>query len=66
MAEVAPMLQVLGYDPNANPPVYGTPDDIVLRKTEEIHKNETKWKEKAAEFVIPERLDGENNTEAKT
>jgi len=39
MAEVAPMLQVLGYDPNANPPNYGTPDEIVVKKTQDIHDN---------------------------
>lgn len=29
MAEIAPMLSVLGYDPYANPPNYGKPDDQV-------------------------------------
>lgn len=29
MAEIAPMLSVLGYDPYSNPPNYGKPDDQV-------------------------------------
>lgn len=27
MANIAPMLSTLGYDPAANPPVYGVPED---------------------------------------
>lgn len=27
MANIAPMLTILGYDPAANPPVYGVPED---------------------------------------
>jgi len=33
MAEIAPMLSVLGYDPYANPPVYGAPDSLVSDNT---------------------------------
>ncbi|XP_070572657.1 protein-tyrosine sulfotransferase 1-like [Ptychodera flava] len=36
MAEVAPMLAKLGYDPMANPPSYGEPDDIVVNNTKLI------------------------------
>ena len=58
MAEIAPMLRVLGYDPNANPPNYGTADEIVIRKTEEMHKNSAKWHQKAVDAVNdPSRVD---------
>ncbi|XP_037091992.1 protein-tyrosine sulfotransferase-like isoform X2 [Pollicipes pollicipes] len=33
MAELAPMLKTLGYDPHANPPDYGRPDPEVDRNT---------------------------------
>lgn len=51
MSEIAPMLKVLGYDPNMNPPIYGIPDEIVVRKTKEIRDNSQKWYEKAAALV---------------
>lgn len=33
MAEIAPMLSVLGYDPYANPPAYGSADSFVKDNT---------------------------------
>lgn len=58
MAEVAPMLQVLGYDPHANPPNYGTPDAEVLKKTQDLHQNGEEWYKKAIEVVNdPDRVD---------
>lgn len=33
MPDIAPMLSVLGYDPYANPPVYGAPDRLVSENT---------------------------------
>ncbi|TKR94001.1 hypothetical protein L596_008353 [Steinernema carpocapsae] len=58
MAEIAPMLEALGYDPNANPPNYGKPDEAVLKKTDELRKNGDKWYEKAVQFVNdPSRVD---------
>jgi hypothetical protein len=36
MAEVAPMLARLGYDPAANPPHYGVPDGVVTNNTKEV------------------------------
>lgn len=33
MADIAPMLSVLGYDPYSNPPDYGKPDSWVQRNT---------------------------------
>lgn len=58
MAEIAPMLQALGYDPNANPPVYGKPDEEIVKKTQEIHEKGQEWYKKAVEVVNdPERVD---------
>jgi protein-tyrosine sulfotransferase len=58
MADVAPMLRVLGYDPDANPPNYGKPDDIVIRKTEDVHNNGMEWYNKAVKVVNdPARVD---------
>lgn len=45
------MLRVLGYDPNANPPNYGKPDEIVIQKTQDVHKNVKKWNNIAAKIV---------------
>ncbi|CEF60503.2 Sulfotransferase domain and P-loop containing nucleoside triphosphate hydrolase domain-containing protein [Strongyloides ratti] len=47
MATLAPMLKFLGYDPEGNPPYYGSPDKDVLKKTEDIHLHEKKWYNKA-------------------
>lgn len=56
MAEIAPMLSVLGYDPNANPPNYGDPDPFVVGKMKLIEDNKEEWKEKE-ERLIKERED---------
>lgn len=50
MADIAPMLSVLGYDPYANPPNYGKPDEHVAHKTKEILKNKSAWERKAKEM----------------
>uniref|UniRef100_A0A0K0DZR9 Protein-tyrosine sulfotransferase n=1 Tax=Strongyloides stercoralis TaxID=6248 RepID=A0A0K0DZR9_STRER len=47
MAKIAPMLKFLGYDPEANPPYYGSPDEEVLKKTEDLHLHGRKWYNKA-------------------
>lgn len=36
MADIAPMLSVLGYDPYANPPTYGQPDTEVADNTRQV------------------------------
>lgn len=36
MADIAPMLSVLGYDPFANPPDYGKPDAWVEDNTSKV------------------------------
>lgn len=51
MAEIAPMLQTLGYDPFGNPPDYGRPDSYVVKKMEEMKQNEDVWKLKESEAV---------------
>jgi len=39
MADIAPMLSVLGYDPYANPPDYGKPDAWVQDNTSKVRCN---------------------------
>lgn len=39
MADVAPMLSVLGYDPYANPPDYGKADSWVKDNTLKVNLN---------------------------
>ncbi|XP_063082078.1 protein-tyrosine sulfotransferase 2 isoform X3 [Cavia porcellus] len=39
MAQIAPMLARLGYDPYANPPNYGNPDPFVINNTRRISAN---------------------------
>lgn len=36
MADIAPMLSILGYDPYANPPDYGKPDSWVQDNTSKV------------------------------
>lgn len=36
MADIAPMLSILGYDPYANPPDYGKPDSWVKDNTSKV------------------------------
>lgn len=50
MANIAPMLEHFGYDPNANPPKYGRPDGEVVKKTNDVLENESKWN-RAGEIV---------------
>ncbi|KAJ8400057.1 hypothetical protein AAFF_G00400960 [Aldrovandia affinis] len=42
MAEIAPMLTRLGYNPNENPPEYGQPDPVVVNNTERVLKGDFK------------------------
>lgn len=51
MADIAPMLSVLGYDPNANPPNYGDPDAFVLAKMKLIEDNKEMWQKKEEELI---------------
>lgn len=47
MPVIAPMLAVLGYDPMANPPNYGSPDSFVADNTRRIKANARLWEHKA-------------------
>lgn len=49
MAEIAPMLQHFGYDPEANPPVYGKPDGDVVKNTNDVLEHEDLWEERGEE-----------------
>ncbi|XP_026541274.1 protein-tyrosine sulfotransferase 2 [Notechis scutatus] len=42
MAQIAPMLARLGYDPYANPPNYGSPDPLVINNTHRVLNGEFK------------------------
>ncbi|XP_075220194.1 protein-tyrosine sulfotransferase-like [Lycorma delicatula] len=54
MEQVAPMLSLLGYDPHANPPNYGSPDAFVADNTRRIKAESKIWEEKAQElFHLP-------------
>merc|ERR1712088_39894 len=50
MAEIAPMLKPMGYDPHGNPPNYGEADKEVVDNTNDIKKNNENW-EKLGELV---------------
>lgn len=50
MADIAPMLSVLGYDPYANPPNYGKPDELVADNTKNVQQNMEHWERKAKEL----------------
>lgn len=40
MANIAPMLLELGYDPTANPPAYGTPESETMSSATEPHNEQ--------------------------
>jgi len=50
MANIAPMLEKMGYDPHGNPPNYGTPDAEVVKNTNEIKAHKDDW-DKQGELV---------------
>lgn len=45
MDKIAPMLKRLGYDPDANPPNYGQPDQVIIDNTRLVNKNLDYWKQ---------------------
>lgn len=51
MADIAPMLSILGYDPYANPPNYGNPDAFVLGKMKLIEDNREAYREKEESLI---------------
>lgn len=48
--KIAPMLEKLGYDPDAYPPNYGEADRFVQDNTVEIEKNKAFWQKRASEI----------------
>lgn len=50
MAQIAPMLRKLGYDPNDNNPNYGEADLKIQENTRNIQKNSDYWKELAKKY----------------
>lgn len=64
MAELAPMLQVLGYDPHANPPSYGEADAVVADNTRQIKKNQRHWEERARDLLSPQVFQDSNVEES--
>uniref|UniRef100_A0A182K396 Protein-tyrosine sulfotransferase n=1 Tax=Anopheles christyi TaxID=43041 RepID=A0A182K396_9DIPT len=51
MADIAPMLSVLGYDPYSNPPDYGKPDSYVQENTYKVRSNPQMWEHRAKELL---------------
>lgn len=66
MADIAPMLSVLGYDPYANPPNYGKADSVVADNTNNVKKNAEMWQEKARQLFKVENKVEENLIEEMT
>jgi hypothetical protein len=56
MRSVAPMLDKLGYDPDANPPKYGTPDKTVEKNTKHMKENSEFWKQREMEIFQHDKL----------
>lgn len=63
MADIAPMLSVLKYDPYANPPNYGKPDAVVVDNTKDVLENVERWQQKARELFKPSNEVEENMME---
>ncbi|KAK6637889.1 hypothetical protein RUM44_008311 [Polyplax serrata] len=63
MAVIAPMLAVLGYDPTANPPHYGSPDHFVSDNTRKIKENAMWWERKAKTILNQEGSQGDVATD---
>lgn len=55
MADVAPMLYTLGYDPHANPPNYGDPDQWVFNNTIRVVQQERHWFNRTQELLKPKK-----------
>lgn len=61
MADIAPMLSVLGYDPYSNPPDYGKPDGWVQDNTFKLRANKRLWEHKAKEMLNRDDMLGTND-----
>ncbi|XP_055683700.1 protein-tyrosine sulfotransferase isoform X1 [Lutzomyia longipalpis] len=66
MADIAPMLSILGYDPYANPPDYGKPDSWVKDNTSKVKANKKLWDIKADQLLnrneVFDKDEKENNS----
>lgn len=63
MADIAPMLSVLGYDPLGNPPNYGNPDSFVIDNTKDVQAHKTHWEDVASKVALTSKsklADGRN------
>ncbi|XP_076035086.1 tyrosylprotein sulfotransferase isoform X3 [Oratosquilla oratoria] len=57
MANIAPMLAVLGYDPYAKRPNYGQADALVANNTKRIQKESGLWQRKANDLLKQSKKD---------
>lgn len=62
MANIAPMLATLGYDPYGNPPNYGQADAVVANNTWRIKREQDIWKHKADEVLSLSKKRAGDNT----
>merc|ERR1711874_159892 len=51
MADVAPMLSKLGYDPSMNPPFYGSPDNEVVNNTRNLADHKDFWEIRSKQLI---------------
>ena len=51
MDQTAPMLKVLGYNPRANPPNYGRPDQEIVNNTNVLDQNSEYWEAKKEQLL---------------
>jgi len=51
MENIAPMLEILGYDAKSSAPNYGTPDSEVATNTYDIVKHHDRWVQSAQDVL---------------
>ncbi|KAK0178749.1 hypothetical protein PV327_007612 [Microctonus hyperodae] len=56
MADIAPMLSTLGYDPYASSPNYGEPDNVVSDNTVRVRADNEMWIAKARQLALQESV----------
>ncbi|XP_070500333.1 protein-tyrosine sulfotransferase [Chironomus tepperi] len=61
MANLAPMLSTLGYDPYANPPNYGSADEVVKENTNKVKNNQKLWDHKVQQLLKRDEENVEEN-----
>ncbi|KAF7988860.1 hypothetical protein HCN44_007170 [Aphidius gifuensis] len=66
MPDIAPMLSVLGYDPYANKPVYGVPDNDVRENTRKVLADDGVWLTKARELALEVKPENVINSEQES